>query len=185
MGTRDPRTRARLPCPAIVAVPRPAVRYHRSPLLTSQTSRSLVAPELVTSPRTRVEIRRGPDSRVSLGDWLVLEPFVPPALYEPYRPGAIDEWTLWEAIEADNSRVVLPEFSRSFNWIPITIPYWAVKKFYNVAFWKAWPGNPPARRLNGRKYGLCINNTINVDLHTIPGSHSSFSHSGKRDRVNW
>ncbi|CAE7183061.1 unnamed protein product [Rhizoctonia solani] len=66
------------------------------------------------------------------------------------------------------------------NWIPIPVPYWAVKKFENRPFLEgvAW------KRLNERKCGPCINNTINVDLHTIPGSHVRFKHSGERGQVD-
>jgi aryl-phospho-beta-D-glucosidase BglC (GH1 family) len=37
---------------------------------------------------------------VNLGGWLVLEPFISPALYQKY-PTAMDEWTLSVAMAAD------------------------------------------------------------------------------------
>ncbi len=37
---------------------------------------------------------------VNLGGWLVLEPFISPALFQKY-PGTVDEWTLSEAMAAD------------------------------------------------------------------------------------
>ncbi|KAG9080028.1 hypothetical protein FRC06_007158, partial [Ceratobasidium sp. 370] len=48
---------------------------------------------------------------VNIGGWLVLEPFISPALYEPYQPTnpkfsgirAVDEWTLCQAIAANKS----------------------------------------------------------------------------------
>ncbi|CAE7215886.1 unnamed protein product [Rhizoctonia solani] len=59
------------------------------------------------------------------------------------------------------------------------------KKFDNVAFLEGVGERSFRKAIEwASKYGLCINKTIHVDLHTIPGSHSSCSHSGKRDRVN-
>lgn len=43
---------------------------------------------------------------VNLGGWLVLEPFITPALYEPYMNAsnpAVDEWTLCTNLAADKS----------------------------------------------------------------------------------
>ncbi len=40
--------------------------------------------------------------RVNLGGWLVLEPFISPALFQKY-PQTIDEWTLSEAMRSDTS----------------------------------------------------------------------------------
>ena len=41
-----------------------------------------------------------PELSVNLGGWLVLEPFISPALYEPFYPNAVDEWTLSTLIKA-------------------------------------------------------------------------------------
>lgn len=40
--------------------------------------------------------------RVNLGGLFVLEPFISPALFQKY-PGAVDEWTLSEAMAADTA----------------------------------------------------------------------------------
>jgi glucan 1,3-beta-glucosidase len=42
------------------------------------------------------------DFSVNLGGWLVLEPFITPALYQKY-PTAVDEWTLSTAMAADTA----------------------------------------------------------------------------------
>ena len=41
---------------------------------------------------------------VNLGGWLVLEPFISPAMYEPFFPNAVDEWTLSQNMRADTAR---------------------------------------------------------------------------------
>ena len=145
---------------------------------------------------------------VNLGGWLVLEPFISPALYEPYQPSspgyggiqAIDEWTLCTAIAANASSggvaKVIEEHYATFiteedfaqiaaaglNWVRIPIPYWAVEKFPEEPFLErvAWKYFLKAIEW-ARKYGL----RINVDLHTIPGSQNGFNHSGKRGQTNW
>ncbi|KAG8728764.1 hypothetical protein FRC11_010260 [Ceratobasidium sp. 423] len=85
---------------------------------------------------------------VGIGGWLVLEPFISPALYEPYMNDtnpAVDEWTLCESIAADPNSggvaKVLEDHYRTFiteedfaqiagaglNWVRIAIPYWAIE----------------------------------------------------------
>ena len=44
-----------------------------------------------------------PRRRVNLGGWLVLEPFISPAMFQPYYPNAVDEWTLSEFLRADTT----------------------------------------------------------------------------------
>ncbi|CAE7183315.1 unnamed protein product [Rhizoctonia solani] len=58
------------------------------------------SPPLNQSWRWGIDQVRG----VGIGGWLVLEPFISPALYEPYMNDtnpAVDEWTLCESIAAD------------------------------------------------------------------------------------
>ncbi|QRW18432.1 Cellulase (glycosyl hydrolase family 5 protein) [Rhizoctonia solani] len=162
------------------------------------------------SPPLSEEWKYGEDHMrgVNLGGWLVLEPFISPALYEPYQPSApgyggihaIDEWTLCQAIAANSSSggvaKVIEEHYATFiteedfakiaaaglNWVRIPIPYWAVEKFPEEPFLErvAWKYFLKAIEWS-RKYGL----RINLDLHTIPGSQNGFNHSGKRGQVNW
>jgi glucan 1,3-beta-glucosidase len=97
---------------------------------------------------------------VNLGGWLVLEPFISPALYEPYQPTnpnfsgirAVDEWTLCQAIAANKSSggvakvienhyatfITEEDFAEiagaGLNWVRIPLPYWAVEKFDDEPF---------------------------------------------------
>jgi len=162
------------------------------------------------SPPLSQEWKYGTDviRGVNLGGWLVLEPFISPALYEPYQPSnpnfsgvqAIDEWTLCQAIAANKSSggvakvlehhyatfITEEDFAQiagaGLNWVRIPIPYWAVEKFDDEPFLEgvAWKYFLKAIEW-ARKYGL----RINVDLHTIPGSQNGFNHSGKRGQINW
>ncbi|KAI0302303.1 glycoside hydrolase family 5 protein [Multifurca ochricompacta] len=137
---------------------------------------------------------------VNLGGLFVLEPFITPALFQKY-PGAVDEWTLSEAMAADTgpggglqsqleahydtfiTEKDLAEIAGAgLNWIRLPIPYWAIE---------TWPGEPFLAqvcwkyilRLFGwaRKYGL----RIYLDLHTVPGSQNGYNHSGKGGQINF
>ncbi|CAE6534614.1 unnamed protein product [Rhizoctonia solani] len=137
---------------------------------------------------------------VNLGGWLVLEPFISPALYEPYQPAAIDEWTLSEGIAANASsgglQKVLEEHYATFiteedfaqiaaaglNWVRLPIPFWAVEKLPEEPFLERVSWKYFLKAIQWcRKYGL----RMQVDLHTIPGSQNAFDHSGKRGDINF
>ncbi|CAE6499176.1 unnamed protein product [Rhizoctonia solani] len=140
---------------------------------------------------------------VNLGGWLVLEPFISPALYEPYMNAstpAIDEWTLCENIANDPSSggvaKVIEEHYKTFvteedfaqiaaaglNWVRIPIPYWAIEVYPGEPFLEgvAWKYFLKAVEW-ARKYGL----RIKLDLHTAPGSQNAYNHSGMMGRVGW
>ncbi|RPD62162.1 glycoside hydrolase [Lentinus tigrinus ALCF2SS1-7] len=147
---------------------------------------------------------------VNLGGWLVLEPFIVPALFEKYQnvtpnaaiPGgqAVDEWTLSVAMLNDTSDGggigQLEEHYKTFvteqdfaeiagaglNWIRLPIPYWAIE---------TWPGEPFLAKTAwnyvllafkwARKYGL----RIYLELHTVPGSQNGYNHSGRLGPINF
>ncbi|KAI0751685.1 glycoside hydrolase superfamily [Daedaleopsis nitida] len=147
---------------------------------------------------------------VNLGGWLVLEPFIVPALFEKYQnvtpnpaiPGgqAVDEWTLSVAMLNDTSEgggiQQLEDHYRTFiteqdfaqiagaglNWVRLPVPYWAIE---------TWPGEPFLARTAwtyvlqafkwARKYGL----RIYLELHTVPGSQNGYNHSGRLGPINF
>ncbi|KAI9465211.1 glycoside hydrolase family 5 protein [Lactarius psammicola] len=137
---------------------------------------------------------------VNLGGLFVLEPFISPALFQKY-PGAVDEWSLSEAMAADKGpggglqaqleahydtfvteRDLAEMAGAGLNWIRLPIPFWAIE---------TWPGEPFLAqvcwkyilRLIGwaRKYGL----RIYLDLHTVPGSQNGYNHSGRYGQINF
>ncbi|KAF8602790.1 glycoside hydrolase [Ceratobasidium sp. AG-I] len=156
-------------------------------------------PALNTSWRWGVDKIHG----VNLGGWLVLEPFITPALYEPYMNAtvpAIDEWTLCTNLAADkssggvtqvienhyNTFITEEDFAQiagaGLNWVRIPFPFWAIE---------VYPGEPFLEKVAwkyflkaigwARKYGL----RINLDLHAVPGSQNGYNHSGKLGSINW
>ncbi|KAM0747523.1 glycoside hydrolase [Meredithblackwellia eburnea MCA 4105] len=141
---------------------------------------------------------------VNLGGWLVLEPFIVPAMYEPFNSptndpnatnGAIDEWTLSLAL-GSNLTAKMTEHYETFitekdfaeiagaglNWVRLPIPYWIIE---------TWEGEPMLANVGwtyflkalewARKYGL----RVNIDLHAIPGSQNGYNHSSKFGTINW
>ncbi|KAF8321309.1 glycoside hydrolase family 5 protein [Clavulina sp. PMI_390] len=139
---------------------------------------------------------------VNLGGWLNTEPFIAPALYEPYLNAAtpaIDEWTLSENIAADTANggfQILENHYATFitekdfadiaaaglNHVRIPIPYWAISKFDNEPFYEGAQWKYVVKAIGwARKYGI----RINLDLHAHPGSQNGFNHAGVLNAINW
>ncbi|KAG8838001.1 hypothetical protein FRC18_006834 [Serendipita sp. 400] len=134
---------------------------------------------------------------VNLGGWLNLEPFISPALYEPFYPNAVDEWTLCEQImQRDGNLNAIEEHYKTFiveedfamiaaaglNWLRIPIAFWAIEKYPNEPFLERVSWNYFLKAIEwARKYGL----RINLDLHALPGSQNGWNHSGKLGKINF
>ncbi|KAF8749964.1 Cellulase (glycosyl hydrolase family 5) [Rhizoctonia solani] len=151
-----------------------------------------------------MEVRNRPIRGVNLGGWLVLEPFITPALYEPYMNAStptIDEWTLCENLANDPSSggvaKAIEEHYKTFvteedfaqiaaaglNWVRIPILTGLLK-----CTRRAVPrgGSMEVGSIGtaiewARKYGL----RLKLDLHTAPGSQNAYNHSGRMGRVGW
>ena len=59
---------------------------------------------------------------MNLGGWLVLEPFISPALYQKY-PGTVDEWTLSEAMAADTAGGGLDQIEEHYKTFIVSSSY--------------------------------------------------------------
>ncbi|CAG7853930.1 Probable glucan 1,3-beta-glucosidase D; AltName: Full=Exo-1,3-beta-glucanase D [Serendipita indica DSM 11827] len=151
------------------------------------------------SPPLTEEWRWGVDQvyGVNLGGWLNLEPFISPALYEPFYPNAVDEWTLSTLIQQrDGNLNAIEEHYKTFiveedfamiaaaglNWVRIPIPFWAIEKYDDEPFLEkvCWQYFLKAIEW-ARKYGL----RINLDLHAVSGSQNGWNHSGKLGDINF
>jgi aryl-phospho-beta-D-glucosidase BglC (GH1 family) len=134
---------------------------------------------------------------VNIGGWLVTEPFISPALYQKY-PGAVDEWTLSQAMAQDTASGGLNQLEDHYktfiteqdfaqiagaglNYVRIPLPYWAIETRAGEPFLAktAWKYFLMAIEW-ARKYGL----RINLDLHSLPGSQNGWNHSGRLGTVN-
>jgi glucan 1,3-beta-glucosidase len=135
---------------------------------------------------------------VSLGGWLVLEPFITPSLFNPYVPnGVVDEWTLCAHLGPDAATNLVEEHYATWvtedtfvqikdlglNHVRIPIGYWAMgnlttdEPFIPDLSWKYL--------LRGiewaRKYGI----RVMVELHAAPGSQNGWNQSGKMGQITW
>lgn len=135
---------------------------------------------------------------VNLGGWLTTEPFIAPALYQKY-PGAIDEWTLSQAMAADTSSggglsqlethyktfITEQDFAEiagaGLNFVRIPLPYWAIEVRSGEPFLPKTSWTYFLKAIQwARKYGL----RINLDFHALPGSQNGWNHSGKFGTFN-
>ncbi|KDN44691.1 glycoside hydrolase family 5 protein [Tilletiaria anomala UBC 951] len=134
---------------------------------------------------------------VNVGGWLVTEPFIVPALYEPYANGpnaAVDEFTLSQQWLKEGGLARLKQkltqhydtfiTERDFadiacaglNWVRLPIGFWALETIDDEPFLEGVSWQYFLKAIQwARKYGL----RINLDLHAVPGSANSFNHGGK------
>ncbi|KAK7520451.1 glycoside hydrolase superfamily [Phyllosticta citriasiana] len=133
---------------------------------------------------------------VSLGGWLVAEPFIKPSLFKPYASqGVVDEYTLGKVLGKEKARQVLEPHWKSwitfadflkiramgFNTVRIPVGFWAFESF----------GSPYAEGSKeyldaaidwARATGL----KVLLDLHGAPGSQNGYDNSGQRlDNPGW
>ncbi|KAI0343529.1 glycoside hydrolase [Trametopsis cervina] len=146
---------------------------------------------------------------VNLGGLFVLEPFISPALFQPYA-GVRDEWHLSQTVASSgNLTDFLVQHYTTFvteediaqiagaglNWIRLPIPFWAIEKWDDIGSDDAPNGpeisEPFLARVCwehilkviewARKYGI----RVNLDLHAIPGSQNGYNHSGRLGQINF
>ncbi|KAJ3516166.1 hypothetical protein NLJ89_g1298 [Agrocybe chaxingu] len=135
---------------------------------------------------------------VNLGGLFVLEPFITPDIFQRY-PGAVDEYTLSQAMAADTANGGLSQLEQHYdtfiteqdiaeiagaglNFLRIPIAFWAIE---------TWEGEPYLAKTSwkyflrvlewARKYGL----RVCLDLHAVPGSQNGYNHSGRMSPVNF
>lgn len=140
---------------------------------------------------------------VNLGGWLVTEPFIVPALYEPYEntsSPAVDEFTLSQNYLSeggpDNLRAQMTKHYDTFiteqdfaniagaglNWVRLPVGFWALETYSNEPFLEGVSWNYVLKAIQwARKYGL----RINLDLHAVPGSQNGYNHSGRIGFINF
>jgi len=137
---------------------------------------------------------------VNLGGWLVLEPFISPALYQRYNSSnPVDEWTLSQAMAADTANGGLGQLEQHYqtfiteqdfaeiagaglNFVRIPLGYWAIETQGDEPFLPkvSWTYFLKAIQW-ARKYGL----RINLDFHAVPGSQNGWNHSGRLGTIGF
>ncbi|KAI3602122.1 glycoside hydrolase family 5 protein [Moniliophthora roreri] len=136
---------------------------------------------------------------VNIGGWLNIEPKSSPALFEKYAdvtPRVVDEWTLHSAMRADTAGGGIDQIEEHYktfiterdfhdiaaaglNYIRLPIPYWAIEVRDNEPYLPNVAWKYVLKAIGwARKYGL----RINLDLHAVPGSQTSWNHSGRLNK---
>lgn len=136
---------------------------------------------------------------VSLGGWLVLEPWIVPSLferaYEKTGKMPVDEYTYTKLLGKREAEKSLEEHWSSFyteedfqdivdhgiNMVRIPVGYWAFGLLEDDPY------------VQGQEYYLDqaigwadkYNLQVQIDLHGMPGSQNGFDNSGKRTEPTW
>lgn len=149
---------------------------------------------------------------VSLGGWLVVEPFIAPSIFrranEALRaaqgpddvPGytrVVDQWTLCALLGPDVALSILRPHWESFvtfqdlrrlrdagiNTLRIPVPYWMV----DVTADEPWVGQNETQAALGRvlRWASRIGLKAFIDLHAGPGSQNGFDNSGHWGTTEW
>ncbi|KAE8226178.1 hypothetical protein CF319_g1212 [Tilletia indica] len=127
---------------------------------------------------------------VSLGSWLVAEPFITPSLFSGLDSRVVDEWTFGQYVPDAKSRLqkhwatwVTETTFREIaavgylNMVRIPIGYWAVETSKGEPYVRANQLEYLTKAVGwAKKYGL----KVMIDLHGVPGSQNGFDNSGQR-----
>ncbi|KAF2091189.1 glycoside hydrolase family 5 protein [Saccharata proteae CBS 121410] len=173
------------------------VPYAASALLAA--SAALAAP---AHERRSVSFKWGeePLRGVSLGGWLVLEPFITPSIFDNKTYNAdgtiVDEYTLCKTLGASEAKsilqphwdswVSLSDFQKianaKLNMVRIPIGHWAFQTFDNEPYVSGAAAYLDKAIGWARQTGL----KVLIDLHTAPLSQNGYDNSGQRmDNPGW
>ncbi|KAF2637366.1 glycoside hydrolase [Massarina eburnea CBS 473.64] len=132
---------------------------------------------------------------VSIGGWLVLEPWITPSLFEGLDDSIVDEYTLGQKLGKDAALKILQnhwdtwvrweDFKKikdsGFNVVRLPVGYWAYDTLDSPYVSGAAPYVDAAIDW-ARSVGL----KVIVDLHGAPGSQNGFDNSGQLvSTPNW
>lgn len=127
---------------------------------------------------------------VSLGGWLVLEPWITPSIFQKYDGSIVDEYTLcqkdpnaqavlqahWSSwfTQADIQKIA--NSGKGINTLRIPIGYWAFQKYGNDPYIQGAKEHLAQALDWAQAAGL----GVWIDLHGAPLSQNGFDNSGQR-----
>ncbi|KAF9509204.1 glycoside hydrolase family 5 protein [Hydnum rufescens UP504] len=154
------------------------------------------SPNIEARVAPRFPYGSSPVRGVSLGGWLVLEPWITPSLFDNTGNSAIvDEWTFGQLQDRDTAYGVLKNHWDAFiteadfaaiaaaglNHVRIPIGFWA---FDTTGGEPYITGQFPYLRAAvtwAQNHGLFVL----IDLHGAPGSQNGYDNSGHRGSISW
>lgn len=137
---------------------------------------------------------------VSLGGWLVLEPWITPSIFEEAggnagKDMAVDEYTLSQKLGHNGQEVLTRHWSSFYkeedvkaisdyglNLVRVPIGYWAFQLLEGDPYFQG------QEKYLDQMIEWCNNYNllVQVDIHGMPGSQNGFDNSGKRtDNPMW
>lgn len=165
-------------------------------MLLKRTLFALAAAWTAVSAPLLDKKQSGKTRGVSLGGWLVLEPWITPSIFQAYGGSVVDEYTLCQqdtnaksVLEAHWSSWVtqadiqkIANSGKGINTLRIPVGYWAFQKY----------GNDPY--VQGAKdylsqaldWASAAGLSVWIDLHGAPLSQNGFDNSGQRTtNIEW
>ena len=141
--------------------------------------------------------RQGVTTRgVSLGGWLVLEPWITPSIFHAYGGSVVDEYTLcqqdpnaasvleahWSSWVTQGDIQKIANSGKGINTLRIPIGYWAFQKYDNDPYVQG-----AAKHLsNALDWAQQAGLKVWIDLHGAPLSQNGFDNSGQRTTsIQW
>lgn len=135
---------------------------------------------------------------VSLGGWLVLEPWIKPSLFEQFDPSqeVNDQWTFcqvlgkaecqrqlnqhWDTWVSESDIATLA--ASGINHVRIPVGYWVMGDIRPEEPWVTGELRYLQRAMLWcKKYNI----KVLFDLHCAPGSQNGFDNSGRKGDIHW
>ncbi|PNS15055.1 hypothetical protein CAC42_2284 [Sphaceloma murrayae] len=132
---------------------------------------------------------------VNLGGWLVLEPWIRPSIFAPFKgTGIVDEFTLTQKVPQQAQQILkqhwdewvtLKDMQRikaaGFNMVRLPVGFWAYDN-KNTPYIKG----AAAYVDKCIKWARQVDLKVLIDLHGAPGSQNGFDNSGRlRSKAGW
>lgn len=167
----------------------------RNLILIFLTFQSLCSAAVIKREGTAWNYWRDKAFGANIGNWLVLERWIQPHLFEQHAPNANDEWSFSQ--QASNASEVLKEHWRTWiteddfrmlssvgaNHIRIPVGYWAFIPLVDGEPYITEGQKPELERI----LQYCAKYDINaiIVLHGLPGSQNGEQHSGHAGAIEF
>ncbi|CAO3659349.1 unnamed protein product [Umbelopsis ramanniana] len=167
----------------------------RNLILIFLTFQSLCSAAVIKREGTAWNYWRDKAFGANIGNWLVLERWIQPRLFEQHAPNANDEWSFSQ--QANNASEVLKEHWRTWiteddfrmlasvgaNHIRIPVGYWAFVPLVDGEPYVTEGQKPELERI----LQYCAKYDINaiIVLHGLPGSQNGEQHSGHAGAIEF
>jgi len=147
---------------------------------------------------TADDANRKPIHGVSIGGWLVLEPWIVPSLFEQFDPAdnVVDMWKFCEVLGPAECQRQLNHHYDTFltledvtslaeggiNHVRIPVGYWIMG---DIRAGEPWVPGALAYLQRAMHWFKKYDIKVLFDLHCAPGSQNGFDNSGRKGEIHW